>query len=189
MLKWRLKRVFLMLSKRSLGHNLISLGPLLDMQRCTEVGHQLLGVICGSFDHLSYNCTYHLGRREVFGNTRVNGQNANNLTHPNPLSKMIPRSVLLNSGIKPISTARPAVSTARPAVATARNKNRVYPKPPVTTFVKSTQTGKKTNFEKKVYNNHKRVPKISKPAVTTARPKVTTGGSVNKKKGKYGKCC
>ena len=102
---------------------------------------------------------------------------------------MIPRSVLLNSGIKPISTARPAVSTARPAVATARNKNRVYPKPPVTTFVKSTQTGKKTNFEKKVNNNQKWVPKISKPvvsnakaAVTIARPKVTTGRSVNKKR-------
>jgi hypothetical protein len=82
-----------------------------------------------------------MGRREVFGNTRVNGHNANNLTHPNPLSKMIPNSVLLNSGIKPIST-------ARPAVATARNKNRVYPKSPVTTFVKSTQIGKKTNFER-----------------------------------------
>ena len=88
---------------------------------------------------------------------------------------MIPRSVLLHSGIKPIST--------------ARNKNRVYPKSPVTTFVKSTQTGKKTYFEKKVYNNHKWVPKISKPAVstakpavTTARPKVSTGGSVNNKR-------
>ena len=69
--------------------------------------------ICGSFDHLSYTCNYHMGRREVFGNTRVNGHNANNITHPNPLSKMIPRSVLLNTGIKPISTARPAVATAR----------------------------------------------------------------------------
>lgn len=138
--------------------------------------------ICGSFDHLSYTCNFHIGRREVFGNTRVNGHNANNLTHPNPLSKMIPRYVLLNSGIKPIST-------ARPAVATTRSKNRVYPKSPVTTFAKSTQTGKKANFEKKVYNNHKWVPKISKPAVstarptvTTARPKVSTGDSVNKKR-------
>lgn len=32
--------------------------------------------ICGSFDHLSYNCNYHMGRREVFRNTRVNGYNA-----------------------------------------------------------------------------------------------------------------
>jgi hypothetical protein len=138
--------------------------------------------ICGSFDHLSYNCNYHMGRREVFGNTRVNGNNANKLTHPNPLSKMIPRSVLLYTGIKPIST-------ARPAVATARSKNRVYPKSPVTNFVKSTQTGKKTYSEKKVFNNHKWIPKISKPAVptarpavTTARPKVSTGDSVNKKR-------
>lgn len=73
---------------------------------------------------------------------------------------MIPRSVLLHSGIKPISTARPSVSTARLVVATARNKNRVYPKSPVTTFVNSTQTGKKTNFEKKVNNNQKWVPKV-----------------------------
>jgi hypothetical protein len=93
--------------------------------------------ISGSFDHLSYTCNYHMGRREVFGNTRVNGHN--NLTHPNPLSKMVPRSVLLTTGIKPIST-------ARPAVATASSKNRVNPKSPVTTFVKSSKNREKDSF-------------------------------------------
>jgi hypothetical protein len=64
---------------------------------------------------------------------------------------MIPRSVLLNSGIK-------SLSTAKQAVATTRNTNRVYHKSPVKTatkFVKSAQTGKNTYFEKKVHNNHK----------------------------------
>jgi hypothetical protein len=138
--------------------------------------------ICGSFDHLSYTCNYHMGRREVFGNTRVNGHNSNKMTHPNPLSKMVPRSVLLNTGIKPISI-------ARPAVATTSSKNRVYPKSPVTTFVKSYQTGKKTHFEKNVHKNHMWKPKFTNPAVSTARPAVTTarlnvstGVFVNKKR-------
>jgi hypothetical protein len=108
----------------------------------------------------------------------VNEINVNKNTHPNPLSKMIPMAILLNSGIKSLST--------------ARKVNRVYPKSPVksantnTTFVKSTQTGKKTFYENKVYNNLKWTPKISKPAVATAMPKVSTGGSVNNKRVKLG---
>jgi hypothetical protein len=115
----------------------------------------------------------------------VNGINSNNFNHPNPLSKMIPRSVLLNSGIK-------SLTTAKQAVATARTTNRVYHKSLIksaTKFVKSAQIGKKTYFGKKVHNNHKWIPKISKPAVTTAmlavttaRSKVSTGGSVNNKR-------
>lgn len=77
--------------------------------------------------------------------------------------------------------------------------NRIYPKSPVksanpnTTFVKSAQTGKKTFYEKKVYNNLKWAPKISKPvvatakpAIATARPKVSTISSVNNKRVKLG---
>jgi hypothetical protein len=143
--------------------------------------------ICGSFDHLHAYCNYHKGKREVFRNTRVNENNVNRNTHPNPLSKMIPRAVLLNSGIKSLST--------------ARKVNRVYPKSPVksakpnTTFVKSTQTGKKTLYEKKVYYNQKWAPKtkismptiaIANSVVATARPKVSTGDSVNKNGVKLG---
>ena len=122
-----------------------------------------------------------MGRREVFGNTRVNEIYVNKNTHPNPLSKMIPRSVLLNSGIQ-------SLSTAKPAVATVRKMNRAYPKSPgksanpITNFVKSTQTGKKTFYEKRVYNNRKWAPKFSKPAVATAKPKVSTSVSVNNKR-------
>ena len=136
--------------------------------------------ICGSFDHLAKDCTYHMGRREVF--TRVNGSNSNKMTHPNPLSKMVPRSVMLNTGIKHVSTAKPAVTTAR-------SNNRVYPKSPVTSFVKSYQTGKKTYFEKNDHKNHMWRPKFSNPAVstarhavTTARPNVSTDVYVNKKR-------
>ena len=92
---------------------------------------------------------------------------------------------MLNSGNK-------SLSTAKQAVATARNTNRVYQKSPVksaTKFVKSAQTGKKIYFEKKFHNNHKWIPKISKPAVTTAksavttaRPKFSTDSYVNNKR-------
>ena len=115
----------------------------------------------------------------------MNRNNVNDFTHPNPLNKMIPRSVLLNSGIK-------SLSTAKQAVATARYTNRVYHNSPVrkaTKLFNYAQTGKKAYFEKTVHNNHKWMPKISKPsvttakpAVTTARPKVSTGGSVNNKR-------
>ena len=123
-----------------------------------------------------------MGRREVFRNTRVNGHNANNFSHPNPLSKMVPKSVLLSTGIKPIST-------ARPAVATASSKNRGYPKSPVTIFGKSSKTGIKTHFEKNDHKNHMWRPKFTNPAVSTARhavtttrPTVSTGVFVNKKR-------
>ena len=121
--------------------------------------------ICGSFDHLAKDCTYHMGRREVF--TRVNGSNSNKMSHPNPLSKMVPRSIMLTTGIKHVSTARPAVTTAS-------SKNRFYPKSPVTSFVKFYQTGKKTYFEKNDHKNHMWRLNFSNPAVSTARHAVTT---------------
>jgi hypothetical protein len=92
-------------------------------------------------------------------------------------------------------TPSPLLRVPHKSLTYARKVNRVYPKSPVksatqfTSFDKSAQTGKKTYFEKKVYNNHNWIPKISKPAVataksaiTTARPKVSTGGSVNNKR-------
>ena len=51
-------------------------------------------------------CNYHKGRKEVFGNTRVNENKFQKYTHPNPLSKMIPRAVQIKSGIKPLTFAR-----------------------------------------------------------------------------------
>lgn len=93
---------------------------------------------------------------------------------------MIPRAVQLKSGIKPFTTAG-TVDTAYP-------KSHVKSAQPITTFVKSAQTGKRTFYKKKVVYNQKWVPKtkIAKPAVATARPKVTTVGSVNKNRVKLG---
>ena len=99
--------------------------------------------ICGSFDHLHAKCNYHKGRREVFGNKRVNENNVNkNHTHPYTHSNMIPRVVQLKSGIKSFSTAR-TVKTTYPKQPGTSAK-------PITTFVKSAQTGKRTFYEKKV---------------------------------------
>ena len=101
-------------------------------------------------------------------------------THPNPLNKMIPRAVQLKSGIKPLTFAR--------KVNNAYSKSPVKSARPSIVFVKSAQTGNKTFYDKKVFYDHKWTPKtrISKPAVATARPKVSTGGLVNNKRESVG---
>ena len=95
--------------------------------------------ICGSFDHLHAYCNYHQGRREVFGNSRVNENKFQKNTHPNPLSNMIPRVVQLKSGIKPLTFAR--------KVNNAYSKSPVKSARPSTTFFKSAQTGNKTFYD------------------------------------------
>ena len=138
--------------------------------------------ICGSFDHLHANCDYHNGRRAVFGNKgmKENIFQRNTNTHPN--YNMIPRAVLLRSGLKHFSTDRP-VNTAHP---------NSPPKSPVrsnTTFSKPKHQKKEQMFEKRVGDTQKWVPKVrtarqavttGRPAVTTASPKVTTAKVVNK---------
>ena len=97
--------------------------------------------ICGSFEHLHANCDYHVGRREVFGNKRVESNKFQNKSHPNSHSNMIPRAVQLRSGLKSFSTAR-TFNTAHPKTSISSAK-------PKTIFVKSAQTGKMTFSNKK----------------------------------------
>ena len=137
--------------------------------------------ICGSFNHLHADCDYHKGRRAVFGNNgmRENTFQRNSNAHPN--YNMIPKEVLLRSGLKHFSTDRP-VNTA----------NNSPPKSPVratTTFSKPKYQNKNQKFEKRVVYTQKWVPKArtarpavstGRPAVTTASPKVTTAKVVNK---------
>ncbi|GJR13504.1 hypothetical protein Tco_0796156 [Tanacetum coccineum] len=77
--------------------------------------------VCGSFDHLQYHCDNH---QRQFDNKkmvkpvwnysqRVNHQKISRMTHPNPKRNMIPKAVLMRSGLKPLTTARP-VNTAHP---------------------------------------------------------------------------
>ncbi|GJW32900.1 ribonuclease H-like domain-containing protein [Tanacetum coccineum] len=101
--------------------------------------------ICGSFDHVQAHCKYHQRERMVYGNNynRVNYNYTTNRTHPNAQRNMVPRVVLMKTGLKPFNTAR-TVNTAHP-------KSIVFGAKPMSRFSKSAQSTAK--------------------AVNTARPK------------------
>ncbi|GJZ98279.1 hypothetical protein Tco_0670732 [Tanacetum coccineum] len=71
--------------------------------------------ICGSFDHVQAHCKYHQRERMVYGNNynRVNYNYTTNRTHPNAQRNMVPRAVLMKTGLKSFNTAR-TVNTAHP---------------------------------------------------------------------------
>ncbi|GKF13921.1 hypothetical protein Tco_0055383, partial [Tanacetum coccineum] len=71
--------------------------------------------VCGSFDHLQYDCNNH---HRQFNNKkmvkqvwnypqRVNHQNVFKMTHPSPKRNMVPKAVLMRSGLVSLTTARP----------------------------------------------------------------------------------
>ncbi|GJZ01066.1 putative ribonuclease H-like domain-containing protein [Tanacetum coccineum] len=59
--------------------------------------------ICGSFDHVQADCNYHQRERVVFGKK----------AHPSAHRNMVPRAVLMKTGLRSLNTARP-VNTAHP---------------------------------------------------------------------------
>ncbi|GKC48821.1 hypothetical protein Tco_1071566, partial [Tanacetum coccineum] len=65
--------------------------------------------ICGSFNHLQNNCTHHQKKRVVSGNNynRVDYDYYTKTSHLRTHKNMTSRAVLLKSGLKPLSTARP----------------------------------------------------------------------------------
>ncbi|GJY77813.1 hypothetical protein Tco_0483614 [Tanacetum coccineum] len=77
--------------------------------------------VCGSFDHLQYDCNNHQRQfnnkkmvKPVWNYTqRVNHQNFSRMTHPSPKRNMVPKAVLMRSGLVSLTTARP-VNTAQP---------------------------------------------------------------------------
>ncbi|GJX18892.1 putative ribonuclease H-like domain-containing protein [Tanacetum coccineum] len=91
--------------------------------------------VCGSFDHAEANCKYHQRERMVYGNNynRVNYKYTTNMTHPNAQRNMVPRVVLMKTGLKSFNTAK-IVNTAHPksivakTVNTARAVNTARPK-------------------------------------------------------------
>ncbi|GJX81974.1 putative ribonuclease H-like domain-containing protein [Tanacetum coccineum] len=70
--------------------------------------------VCGSFDHLQVDCNYHQKQfqnqrmvKPVWNNAqRVNHQNFAKKTHPCAKKNMVPRAVLMKSGLVSINTAR-----------------------------------------------------------------------------------
>ncbi|GJR78450.1 ribonuclease H-like domain-containing protein [Tanacetum coccineum] len=80
--------------------------------------------ICGSFEHLQIKCPHHQRKRMVTGNNynRVDYDYYAKTSHPNTHRNMTPRAVLLKSGLKPLSTARPVYTThPKPTVHSARS--------------------------------------------------------------------
>ncbi|GJY17133.1 ribonuclease H-like domain-containing protein [Tanacetum coccineum] len=76
--------------------------------------------VCGSFDHLQYNCNNHqrqFNNKKILNpvwnyTQRVNHQNFSKMTHPSPKRNMVPKAVLMRSGLVSLTTAKP-VNTAR----------------------------------------------------------------------------
>ncbi|GJZ81123.1 hypothetical protein Tco_0646117 [Tanacetum coccineum] len=93
--------------------------------------------VCESFDHMQYNCDNHQRQfnnkkmvKPVWNYTqRVNHQNFSRMTHPSPKRNMVPKEVLMRSGLVSLTTARP-VNTAQPRtiVNSARPMTNVFNK-------------------------------------------------------------
>ncbi|GJX07484.1 ribonuclease H-like domain-containing protein [Tanacetum coccineum] len=125
--------------------------------------------ICGSFDHVQAHCKYHQRERMVYGNNynRVNYNYTTNRTHPNAQRNMVPRAVLMKTGLKPFNTAR-TVNTAHP-------KSIVFSAKPMSRFSKIAQSTVRRPFQSKTVLSNKRfthkVNTAKAQAVNTARPK------------------
>ncbi|GKA18697.1 putative ribonuclease H-like domain-containing protein, partial [Tanacetum coccineum] len=70
---------------------------------------------CGSFDHIQFYCPNHQKKRRVIRNNynKVDHDYYFKTSHPSPHRNMTPKAVLLKTGLKQLSTARP-VYTAKP---------------------------------------------------------------------------
>ncbi|GJR30191.1 hypothetical protein Tco_1106423 [Tanacetum coccineum] len=90
--------------------------------------------ICGSFKHVQAHCKYHQRERMVYGNNynKVNYNYTTNKTHPNAQRNMVPRAVLMKTGIQTFNTAK-TVNTAHP-------KSIVFSAKPMLRFSKTTQS-------------------------------------------------
>ncbi|GKC92704.1 hypothetical protein Tco_1158146 [Tanacetum coccineum] len=62
-----------------------------------------------SFDHVQANCNYHQRERVVSGNnyTMVNYNYSAKKAHPSAHKNMVPRAVLMKTGLRSLNTARP----------------------------------------------------------------------------------
>ncbi|GJR10304.1 hypothetical protein Tco_0792956 [Tanacetum coccineum] len=131
--------------------------------------------VCGSFDHVQANCNYHQRERVVSGNnyTRVNYNYFAKKSHPNAHRNMVPRAVLMKSGLRSLNTARP-VTTAHP-------KTTVYSARPMSHFSKSAQSTVKSPYQTRTSLTNKNISQkvntakgkfytARQKAVNTARP-------------------
>ncbi|GKC35613.1 hypothetical protein Tco_1047997 [Tanacetum coccineum] len=132
--------------------------------------------VCGSFDHLQYDCNNHQRQfnnkkmvKPVWNYTqRGNHQNFSRMTHPSTKRNMVPKAVLMRSGLVSLTTAR-LVNTAQPR--TTVNSAR----PMINVFNKAHSTirrpiNKNTTFKNSDFNQ--RVNTVNNKNVNAVRPKV-----------------
>ncbi|GJS57628.1 putative ribonuclease H-like domain-containing protein [Tanacetum coccineum] len=105
--------------------------------------------------------------KPVKKSVRVNYNYTTNRTHPNAQRNMVPRAVLMKTGLKPFNTAR-TVNTAHP-------KSTVFSAKPMSRFSKIAQSTVRRPFQSKIVLSNKRfthkVNTAKAQAVNTARPK------------------
>ncbi|GKF29978.1 hypothetical protein Tco_0096320, partial [Tanacetum coccineum] len=92
--------------------------------------------VCGSFDHVQANCNYHQRERMVSGNnyTRRNYNYSAKKAHPSAQRNIVPRAVLMKTGLRALNTTRP--------VNTAHLKTTVYSARPMSCFSNKSQHNK-----------------------------------------------
>ncbi|GKD70251.1 hypothetical protein Tco_1324341 [Tanacetum coccineum] len=137
--------------------------------------------VCESFDHLQYDCDNYQRQfnnkkmvKPVWNYTqRVNHQNFSRMTHFSPKRNMVPKAVLMRSGLVSLTTARP-VNTAQPK--TTMNSIR----PMTNVFNKAHSTVRRPINNKTATKNNnfnKRVNSVSGININTARPKVVVNAA------------
>ncbi|GJT82428.1 ribonuclease H-like domain-containing protein [Tanacetum coccineum] len=122
------------------------------------------------------NCNYHQRERMVSGNnyTRVNYNYSVKKAHPSAYKNIVPRAVLMKTGLRPLNNARP-VNTAHP-------KTTVYSARPMSCFSKSAQSTVKRPYQiKTALTNKKYSQKVNtaKGSFYTARPKAVNTARQN----------
>ncbi|GJW11929.1 hypothetical protein Tco_1577756 [Tanacetum coccineum] len=136
--------------------------------------------VCESFDHLQVDCNYHQKQFQnqrmvklIWNNSqRANHQNFAKKTHPCAKKNLVPRAVLMKSGLVSINTARQNISKTAVLVNTARQVNTAHSK---TTVNAARPMGKKFNTArpKAVVNAVKRnnFNTVKAPACWVWKPK------------------
>ncbi|GKC34770.1 hypothetical protein Tco_1047154 [Tanacetum coccineum] len=124
--------------------------------------------VCGSFDHLQVDCNYQRVVKPVWNNAkRVNHQNFAKKTHPCPKKNMVPRAVLMKSGLVSVNTAR--------QVNVAHSKTTINAAIPMPHLSKTTHSTVKSpihmNTTFKNSNFNKMVNTVKDKNVNAARPK------------------
>ncbi|GJY51382.1 hypothetical protein Tco_0442229 [Tanacetum coccineum] len=131
--------------------------------------------VCGSFDHLQVDCNYHQKQfqnqrktKPIWNNSqRVNHQNFAKKTHPCTKKNMVPRAVLMKSGLVSVNTAR--------QVNTAHSKTTVNDARPMSYLSKTAHSTVKRPIHKntvfKNSNINQRVNIVRGKNVNTARLK------------------